>query len=397
MSRSLTIELNMTAFFNTGLTQQQFLEQYWQKRPLLIKGAFTDAEAMLSPNDLAGLACESDIESRLIMEQADQWSVRHGPFTDDDFADLPQSHWTLLVQDVDKHLPDIQSVFMPFTFIPNWRRDDVMISYATDGGSVGPHTDSYDVFLMQAQGTRRWQITDDALHAPKLMPNEDLQILADFSSQQEWVLGPGDILYLPPHFGHHGVAVGECMTFSIGFRAPKQHDMLDAIMASMSEKSLGQQHYHDAELSINDNEYEIDSQAINRFKQQLHEAIESADPIIIEAMGKLVTDTKPTLEQNAFDFIDAPVTIDDINTRFEQNQCLHRNPYYRLAWAVDEQEICFFMAGECYRFHANDRDVLMLLVDKSVIQHQDWLQLNAVKDIADIVCELLNEGAWYWQ
>ena len=150
----------MAEFFNTGLSQQEFLEQYWQKKPLLIRQAFTDFEIPITPDDLAGLACEPEIESRLIEENGQDgvWQVTNGPLSEDDFARLPATHWTMLVQDVDKHLPELQYLLDPFRFIPDWRRDDLMISYAPEHGTVGPHTDGYDVFLLQAMGMRRWQI-----------------------------------------------------------------------------------------------------------------------------------------------------------------------------------------------------------------------------------------------
>ncbi|MDQ7072792.1 MAG: cupin domain-containing protein [Gammaproteobacteria bacterium] len=149
----------MADFFNTGLTQQQFLEQYWQKKPLLIRQAYTDFKSPITPDELAGLACEPEIESRLIEEygQDKNWQVTAGPLSEADFERLPATHWTMLVQDVDKHLPELQYLLDPFRFIPDWRRDDLMISYAPQHGTVGPHTDSYDVFLLQAMGTRRWQ------------------------------------------------------------------------------------------------------------------------------------------------------------------------------------------------------------------------------------------------
>ncbi|RKZ82116.1 MAG: cupin domain-containing protein, partial [Gammaproteobacteria bacterium] len=187
----------MAVFFNTALSQQQFLDQYWQKKPLLIRQAYTDFESPISADDLAGLACEPAIESRLIEEngQAGPWQVTNGPLSEDDFARLPATHWTMLVQDVDKHLPEVQYLLDPFRFIPDWRRDDLMISYAPEFGTVGPHTDSYDVFLLQAMGTRRWQISDEPIYEAKLIDGLGLQILQEFTPDQTWDLRPGDMLY----------------------------------------------------------------------------------------------------------------------------------------------------------------------------------------------------------
>jgi ribosomal protein L16 Arg81 hydroxylase len=186
------------------------------------------------------------------------------------FARLPETHWTMLVQDVDKHLPELQGILDVFNFIPDWRRDDLMISYATEFGSVGPHTDAYDVFLLQAMGTRRWQIGDQPLHEAKLIDGLELQILSEFTSDQSWDLLPGDMLYLPPHFAHHGVAVNDCMTYSIGFRAPAAVEMLDALVNALLEQGLGKSRYQDPDLVLNQHSAEIDIQAVARLKHLLH-------------------------------------------------------------------------------------------------------------------------------
>ncbi|MEZ5672242.1 MAG: cupin domain-containing protein [Thiotrichaceae bacterium] len=200
-----------------NLTPAQFLADYWQKQPLLIRQAIPDFTSPISPDELAGLACESQVESRLIMERGGQhpWQVRHGPFTEQDFTQLPETYWTLLVQEVDRHVPEIADLIDKFSFIPSWRIDDLMISYAVPQGSVGPHTDSYDVFLLQAHGTRRWQISSQQ---GELLPDLELKILREFTPEQEWILSPADMLYLPG-VAHYGVALDECMTYSIGFLA----------------------------------------------------------------------------------------------------------------------------------------------------------------------------------
>ena len=230
----------MTEFFDTGMTQQEFLDQYWQKKPLVIRQAFPDFKSVISPNELAGLAGEPRIESRLVIEKGvgGAWQLIDGPFSDKDFSVLPKTHWTLLVQDIDKHVPETREILMPFSFIPNWRFDDLMVSFAPKQGSVGAHTDGYDVFLLQGMGKRKWQVSAGPLHKPALLENVDIQVLADFEPAQEWLLEPGDILYLPPHYGHHGVAMEDCMTFSIGFRAPNQSETLDAVINDLVEHSL---------------------------------------------------------------------------------------------------------------------------------------------------------------
>ena len=189
------------------LSPAEFLDQYWQKKPCLIRQAIPGFEQLLDGDDLAGLACEEMSDARLVkgtMEAAD-WSVEHGPFDEDAFSALPPENWTLLVQDVEKHYAPLQELMQQFQFIPSWRLDDLMISYAVPGGSVGPHTDQYDVFLLQATGRRRWQIASS--FDAGLLEDCPLNVLEQFSPEQEWVLEPGDMLYLPPNIAHHGVAL----------------------------------------------------------------------------------------------------------------------------------------------------------------------------------------------
>ena len=248
----------MTAFFNTGLTQQQFLQQYWQKKPLLIRQAFSDFQSPISPDDLAGLACEPEIESRLIEEKGalGPWQVRSGPLTEDDFARLPSTHWTMLVQDVDKHLPELQSLLDPFRFIPDWRRDDLMVSYAPQHGSVGPHTDGYDVFLLQAMGERRWQINDKAMTDAALIEGLDVQILQEFHPDQSWDLQPGDMLYLPPGTGVptrvHGAFIDDHEVHAVvrDWKSRGEPNYLDEIITGDSEQEIllpGEQSENEAE------------------------------------------------------------------------------------------------------------------------------------------------------
>jgi 50S ribosomal protein L16 3-hydroxylase len=388
----------MSDFFNTGLTQQQFLDEYWQKKPLLIRQAFVDFESPISPEDLAGLACEPEIESRLIEEngQDGPWQVSQGPFSEDDFARLPATNWTMLVQDVDKHLPDLQHILEPFHFIPDWRRDDLMISYAPEHGTVGPHTDGYDVFLLQALGTRRWQIVDIPLIDAPIIAGLDVQILAEFTPDQTWDLQPGDMLYLPPHFAHHGVAMNDCMTYSIGFRAPSQVDMLDAVVNSMLEHGLGKMRYNDSNLKLSPHSAEIDAQAVARLKVLLHQAIDHAEPILASALGKFVTETKSSLSAIVEEsFTDLP-TIDEVNRLFEQGDVLQRNLYCRFAWTANEEGGQLFLAGEAYPVTVKGVLHLARLTEQNELTITDWQQLKQDPQIVALLCELIAEGGWFW-
>ncbi|AUZ84162.1 cupin domain-containing protein [Methylophaga nitratireducenticrescens] len=387
----------MTAFFNTGLTQQQFLDEYWQKKPLVIRQAFPLPVSDLTQEDLVAFAGEAEIESRLIEEFGERpWQLQHGPFDEDDFAALPETHWTLLVQDMDKHYPPLQKLLTAFDFIADWRRDDVMISYAPEGGSVGPHTDSYDVFLLQAQGTRHWQISDKPLADAVFRSDTDLRILQQFSADQQWDLHPGDMLYLPPHYAHHGVALNPCLTFSVGFRAPSQLQLLDAFSHTLQEQDIAEQLYADADTNAASSTTEIDDSAIKRFQNLLLKTINENSDLMVLAVGRLVTETKSTLQELADEFIADKPTLAELDRRFNNGEYLQRNEYLRFAWHNDTATAYLFVAGEAYSVELAAVETLSWLTTKSQLDHTDWQQLSKYAVLADVFCELIAEGAFYW-
>ena len=262
----LPIEIHARPGQPLGMPPARFLRDYWQKRPLLIRGAFADFQNPVAPDDLAGLACEELALSRIAIHEPkkDRWTLRTGPFAESDFATLPKTHWTLLVQDVDKWDADVAALLPHFSFLPNWRVDDVMISYAEDGGSVGAHVDQYDVFLLQGLGKRRWQV-DERAHASKAFREDaELKLLRDFTPTHEWILEPGDMLYLPPGLPHHGVALGPCMTYSVGMRAPAQAELLVDLAETLAETMPEEWRLSDADLAPARGDGEIDEAAIAR-------------------------------------------------------------------------------------------------------------------------------------
>ena len=218
-----------------GISPQEFMRVYWQKKPLLIRQAIPGMQALLSRKELFELASEQDVESRLVSGDGDAqpWQMRNGPFKPRALPSVSRPNWTLLVQGVDLHVDAFADLRDRFRFIPDARLDDVMVSYASDGGGVGPHFDSYDVFLLQAQGRRRWRIGRQK--DLTLQPDVPLKILSDFQPEQEWVLEAGDMLYLPPRYAHDGVAQGECMTYSIGFRAPAQGEWAQDLLQRLAD------------------------------------------------------------------------------------------------------------------------------------------------------------------
>ncbi|MEM5325263.1 cupin domain-containing protein [Paraburkholderia sp. JHI2823] len=217
-----------------GLTPAQFMRKYWQKKPLLIRQAIPDIEAPLSRDELFELADSDDVESRLITHFRRRWALEHGPFSPDELPTPKTRNWTLLVQGADLHDDRARALLERFRFAPDARLDDLMISYASDGGGVGPHFDSYDVFLLQVHGKRRWRI--GAQRDLSLKDGLPLKVLANFEPEEEWVLEPGDMLYLPPHIAHDGIAEGECMTCSVGFRSPSTSELTSQFLYWLAER-----------------------------------------------------------------------------------------------------------------------------------------------------------------
>jgi 50S ribosomal protein L16 3-hydroxylase len=217
--------------FLGNLTPAQFLRDYWQKKPLLIRQAFPGFKPLLKFEKLAELARENYVESRLITHANDQWDLKHGPLTE--LPPREQREWTMLVQGVNLYDERVDALLRQFRFVPDTRLDDLMISYATDGGGVGPHYDSYDVFLLQAHGKRRWRIS--AQEDRTLIDGLPVKILADFEPEEEYVLEPGDMLYLPPQYCHDGIAEGECMTYSVGFRVPNFQELGESFLQFMAD------------------------------------------------------------------------------------------------------------------------------------------------------------------
>lgn len=289
-----------------NITPEQFLSEYWHKKPLLIKKAIPGFTGLLSPEELAGLACEEDVQSRIVEEIRGVWHAKHGPFDEDDFAALPEQpdpahRWTLLVQSVNHFLPEASQLLQQFDFIPHARLDDLMVSYAPDGGGVGPHFDSYDVFLLQGQGKRLWRTSEQT--DLTLIEGAPLRILKNFDIAQEWLLEAGDMLYLPPHLAHWGIAVSDngidCMTYSIGFRAPKNQELATEFLGFMQDRlNQGAMQidgmYQDADLTLQHHPAEIGSSMIEKVGNILKN-IQWSNADIATFLGTYLSEPKPDI------------------------------------------------------------------------------------------------------
>jgi 50S ribosomal protein L16 3-hydroxylase len=371
-----------------AITPPQFLAEYWQKKPLLIRQAIPNFVSPLSPDELAGLACEAQVESRLIMERGGQkpWQVRHGPFSEQDFAQLPESYWTLLVQEVDRHVPEIADLIDKFSFIPSWRIDDLMISYAVPQGSVGPHTDSYDVFLLQAYGTRRWQISSQV---SELLPDLELKILREFTAEQEWVVSPGDLLYLPPGVAHYGVALDDCMTFSIGFLAPSHTDMLNDYVTFALNQLDENIRYSDPELQQQPNFGEISAQTIAKIKQVIH-SLPKDDHSIQQWFGRFVTQTRSGIQ------LDTPEVEYTAHSWLLELQHCHLRRAARMAFIPNPDNVILFVEGQAITLPKSNAALAALLTQQRDFTHQDLKKFLNDNFVVKLLIEMTNDGFLYF-
>ena len=335
-----------------GLTPAGFLKRYWQKKPLLIRGAFPEFNPPLGSRELAGLACEDGVESRLVLQTGRRpgWVVRHGPFRRRDFTRLPADRWTLLVQDVDKHVPEAVTLLAPFCFIPGWRIDDLMVSYAADRGSVGPHVDSYDVFLLQAEGLRRWDISRRP-HALAETAGLGLRQVEGFAPEESWLLFPGDMLYLPPGVAHHGVALGPGMTFSIGFRAPSAAELLADYAGRLLERKPRERRYADPDLNpAGVHGGELDRKARARLRRLLQAELRTADSDLDIGFGRYLTEVKPWLQPSP---PQRACSLPQFKRRLASGQSLYWHAAARTLWFKDRRGAHLFVDGRHYPLPAS--------------------------------------------
>jgi 50S ribosomal protein L16 3-hydroxylase len=340
-----------------GIRPAEFMRTYWQRKPLLIRQALPGFAPLLSRAALFDLAQQPEVESRLVMGENQgkrDWQMHRGPFKRSDFPKFSERDWTLLVQGVDLHDEGVARLMQQFRFVPDARLDDVMISYATDGGGVGPHFDSYDVFLLQAQGQRRWRIG----RQKNLQLKDDLplKILANFEPEHDWVLEPGDMLYLPPRYAHEGVAVGECMTYSIGFRVPQAGDVAREVLARLSDDAMdqvGEALYQDAGQSAVSQPAAIPGQMLDFAQNAVQKAL--ADPrAVARALGEYLTEPKSNVW---FESQPRPKRLRGV--------ALDR----RSRMMYDRHHV--FLNGESWRAAGSDARLMRLLADQRSLDASD--------------------------
>ncbi|UNT11930.1 cupin domain-containing protein [Pseudomonas sp. I3-I5] len=371
-----------------GITAREFMRDYWQKKPLLVRQAFPDFISPIDPDELAGLALEDEVESRIVLEHgAHPWEMRRGPFNEDTFAELLEKDWTLLVQAVDQFVPEVAELLENFRFLPSWRIDDVMISFATPGGSVGPHFDNYDVFLLQGHGQRNWKIGQMCDSDSALLEHSDLRILADFEQSDEWTLEPGDMLYLPPRLAHYGVAVDDCLTYSVGFRAPSAAEVLTHFTDFLGQFLPDEERYSDADAQPVSDPHQIQHDALDRLKALLDKHMGDKD-LLLTWFGQFMTEPRYP-EQ----IVGEELSEQELLNALQQGAILIRNPSARMAWSEFDSDLLLFASGRSCPLPGKLRDLLKLVCAADALHSENLGQWLQDEDALMLIQQLVKQGS----
>ncbi|PCI76172.1 MAG: cupin [SAR86 cluster bacterium] len=377
---------------NAAFDSEEFLTQYWQKKPVLLSNFIPDFSDSLAPEELAGLACEEPVESRLVTEpEPGKWQLRHGPFEDSDFTQLPESNWTLLVQAVDHWVEDVADIKTLFNFLPSWRIDDIMISFAAQGGSVGPHYDYYDVFLLQGQGQRNWQIGDRCDSNTELVQGEELSLLQNFEATMEFNLTAGDALYIPPRFAHWGRATSDSLCYSIGFRAPSMAEMIEGFSDFIIKDQDPAQRYEDSDAQTELRSAEIKPELLDASYRQLTERLAQKQKFA-GWFGCYVSQPKyPELIQP----LDEELSPEGFAALLSDGVQLAKNPSSRFAFieSADKNCVLLFVDGAMVSFPMKQLSNIVAFCEVPGIVPGTSSHLLGDPEIAELLRQLLNQGS----
>lgn len=375
----------MSAGRELQLDRETFLARHWQTRPLLVRQAVEHFKPPISSHQLAGLAMEEEVESRIIDSAGGGWQLHHGPFSNADYR--REGPWTLLVQAVDHYIPEVAELRKLVDFIPQWRVDDIMVSYAVDGGSVGPHYDNYDVFLLQGEGERLWKIGQFCDGDSPLLPHDELRILSLFECQEEYLLGPGDMLYIPPGVAHWGIARGDCTTFSIGFRAPRINDLVSRFADHLLEQIDAGQFYSDARLEPASRPGEIRPRDLERVQAQIQAALDQACGD--RWFGELVTEPRYEPTPDDDDLAEARAELRD------GCHIVELEAASRVAWQQEALGIVVYANGESRLFRNEILPTVIELCGSRKLAGDALAGALAAEHGAELLDYLLEAGCLY--
>lgn len=372
------------------LTHEQFLRDYWQKKPLLIRQAFPGFLSPVTPQDLKALSTRDDAASRLILEEGGDypWQLHHGPFTPEELRGLPPHKWTILVQEVDRLVPEIRALLDDFDFIPRWRVDDIMISYAPADGGVGAHIDNYDVFLLQGLGRRRWRIGAEPVADDSVLEDLDVSILARFEWTHEYVLAPGDMLYLPPRIAHEGVALDDCLTLSIGFRAPSHVEIVTGFLEHALQTMPDDAFYADPDLTVPAHPGEIGAEALAQVRRVLHDALHD-ETAFREWFGTFMTESRRGFDGEGGEEREP----DEVAAAIRAGAGVSHAPDARFAYVdLDGGARTLFAGGQAYRLEQEVAFAAPLLSDRRAIPAADLQPHLGNPDFLELLAALAGDG-----
>ncbi|WP_194755624.1 cupin domain-containing protein [Aliidiomarina indica] len=372
-----------------------FLRDHWQQKPVVIRQAFVDFSDPLAPEELAGLAMDHGVDSRLVIQEAQRWHVAHGPF--EHFDELPEQGWSLLVQAVNEHVPDAQALLRAFRFLPDWRIDDLMVSYSTPQGGVGPHVDQYDVFIIQGQGQRRWQVGDKQPLAT-VLPHPDLKQTEPFQAIIDEVLEPGDMIYIPAGFPHAGDTLASAMNYSVGFRAPSQAELLSACADHALEHEIWQQRFSDqtAQLLtasrtelVDVDPWHLPEAVIDDFQALIRKAVDDKAQlhrIIAELLSK---NPRPPLPE----WPELPLTESRLPYVVVQQPFLFKAVGVRMLTTVIEERLYAVVQGQWFELDDDAEALFVILNEMSdCIESAILLEYLDSPLARQLVCGVVNEG-----
>ena len=371
------------------LTPEKFLNEYWQKKPLLIKNAFTDFIDPISADELAGLAMEQEIESRIISHhEKEKWQVAHGPF--EAFDSFGETGWTLLVQAVNNWSGETGELLSPFTFLPNWRIDDVMVSFSTPTGGVGAHLDQYDVFIVQGEGKRRWQVglPDNTLQA--LLPHPDLKQVSEFIPFIDEITEPGDLLYIPPNHPHNGIAIENSLNFSIGFQAPNNQELWSSYTDKLIDEDRGEQRFSDKNRSLTHNPEVLTTSDINEVKDFMLNML-AKDKSFSQFLGCHLTQCHHALE------LLIPVTPFEPAKISEYFDVAGNTltPVSGIKALYNEEDNNVYINGELFQLCSETQSLGQLLGKNAALTAESLKSFIDCLKNAQLLTSVLNKGFWF--
>ncbi len=361
-----------------------FLSEYWQKKPVLLKGLFKDFDDPISPDELAGLAAEQEVESRLIAKQGEDWQVEHGPF--EDYQEYGEKDWTLLVQAVDHWWEEGADLVDAFRFLPNWRIDDLMISFSTQGGGVGPHLDQYDVFIIQGMGKRHWRVGEQQT-LNSITPHPDLLQVSQFNACIDDVLEPGDVLYIPPNCPHEGYAIENAMNYSVGFRAPNQQDFISSFADYALAEECFDQRYTDKDYQQQSSIADVDEQAQAKIKQLMLSALDDKTHFN-KWLGQYLSAAKHDLDLHQ---PEPHCASDDVVSMIKADEGLRRVGGLRCLFIGDD----FFINGEHWFIKEKEVDLAKYIAVSQELSIDILKRYTFSFSEMELLTKLVNEGYLY--